>query len=202
MIIKNYLKEIEKNNVKIFSVIDPEILLKEFEKKSSKFRDLLPEFSLLTDNRWNKPKVEYFEWIEWIKSMYDDTLLIEGTVLKAFMWTQNMDPDLVEYFYSTYVPKRVKRNIKAFVILPSSDLTQKYVSSSDKELLKETITISHETFFIADEINLYGWDKVSFAMYSPDEMFWILVKSKKLHDTLVWIFDHLRWIYTDGWMSK
>ncbi len=202
MIIKNYLKEIEKNNVKIFSVIDPEILLKEFEKKSSKFRDLLPEFSLLTDNRWNKPKVEYFEWIEWIKSMYDDTLLIEGTVLKAFMWTQNMDLDLVEYFYSTYVPKRVKRNIKAFVILPSSDLTQKYVSSSDKELLKETITISHETFFIADEINLYGWDKVSFAMYSPDEMFWILVKSKKLHDTLVWIFDHLRWIYTDGWMSK
>lgn len=47
-----------------FSVISPELLLRDLEDKYISFKEKIPEFLVLAEKFGNKPKVQFFEGIE------------------------------------------------------------------------------------------------------------------------------------------
>jgi hypothetical protein len=50
-----------RNNMKYFSVITPDVLLKIQEDKSRALRGKLPELMAMADKMGGKPKVQFFE---------------------------------------------------------------------------------------------------------------------------------------------
>ena len=55
------VREIEKDKVKTFSVIDPQELFSQKQHELQRFEQLLPEFVAMADIWDNKPKITYYE---------------------------------------------------------------------------------------------------------------------------------------------
>lgn len=189
--IKWAITEQQKDWVAVFSATNPSVLMKSLESKYEDFKSKLPDFLAIAekyDN--NKPKVQFFEWIEWVKKMYHELLWSKDHIIRSFLGTHEVSQTLKNYLNKSFVPLRVSHKIKAKVILCQSPTNKEYHQENKKNLI-ETIFIDHALFHLPCWIDIHGWNKVSFVMFNDQEMSWIIVTSQKLHDTLASIFDFI-----------
>lgn len=61
---RGIVNELKKGNMNYFSVISPDLLLRELEDKYNTFKEKIPEFLALAEKFGNKPRVQFFEGIE------------------------------------------------------------------------------------------------------------------------------------------
>lgn len=189
--IKWAITEQQKDWVAIFSATNPSVLMKSLESKYQDFKSKLPDFLAIAekyDN--NKPKVQFFEWIEWVKKMYHELLSSKEHIIRSFLGTHDVSQILKDYLNKSFVPLRVSHKIKAKVILCQSPANKEYHQENKKNLI-EIVFIDHDIFHLPCGIDIHGGNKVSFVMFSDQEMSWIVVTSSKLHDTLASIFDFI-----------
>lgn len=154
------------------------------------FEQKVPELMALVQSYTNKPRVQYFEWFQGISDMYEDMLTSQTDIL-AFVGLDEMDPKLAEHLFATHVKKRAELGILAKVIVSGSEKNKIY-QTRDKEQLRETICIDHPLFTMANEIDIYWPNKIALALYSWEEMSWIIIHSKQLYESLSSIFHLLR----------
>ena len=184
---------IEKDGVTHFQVIDPTKLLENLEKKTRHFRDAVPQLLAMTDVYGNKPKIEYFEWINGIKTMYED-MLQSKTDIHAFLSVDAIQPELRDILFKEHVTQRVKKKIFAKVIANFSEVNESY-KEADKQQYRETLIVKDKITEFASEIDMYGPNKVMISMYSGDELFGMIIHSQKLYNTLLGIFNLVRQAY-------
>lgn len=181
-------RTVKKGWVLYFHVVDPQALLAQFQSKVDQFDTIIPELLAMADTYGNKPKIKYFEGVEWIKDMYDD-LLHSSEGICSFLWYKESHPHVHEYLIDEFLPKRIQAEIHARVILSPSEENRAYVGL-DKEALKESILIDEEVFKLpSSEINIYGPNKVMFAMFAGDELSWLIIESKTMYESLKSIFE-------------
>jgi len=188
------VNETSKEGVKYYSVISPDILLKQLEQKYESFKDKVPELLALAEKYGNKTKIQFFEGLEGLKKMYSDTLTSKDEPIHAFLGLEITNKQLLEYLYKNYLPQRVKLGIKAKVIVHTS-LKNKEYKTIDKKALKETKILKDLSFSLYNEINIYGGNRVAIAMFSDQEMSAIIIHSKSVHDSFLNIFNFI-------WKSK
>lgn len=181
------VNEVKKNSVMYFSVVSPDLLLKEMEDNYSAFKEKIPELMALADKFGNKPKVQFFEGIEGVKKMYED-LLNSQTDILSFLGIEQTNKELLTYLYKDFLVRRIKNGIHAKVILPDSGENKRY-AGIDKKAKKESKVISDPDFSIEGEINLYGPNKVSIALFHDNEMSGLILQSEKLYNTMKSIFN-------------
>lgn len=186
--------ETTKEGVKYYSVISPDILLKQIEQKYESFKEKVPELLALAEKFGNKPKIQFFEGLEGMKKMYNDLLTSTTEPICAFLGLETICEKLHEYLDKEFLPQRIKLGIKAKVISHVWDKNKIY-KSMDKHMLKETRMIKDVDFLLHHEINIYGENRVAIAMFNHEEMAAIIIHSKKFHDTLLSIFNFI-------WKSK
>lgn len=180
--------ELTKNKVKYFSVIEPEQLLDLEEKKVEKLKQVMPELLAISNAFGNKPKVYFYDNTQWLIQIYED-LLTSTTEIKAFFWFSDIEnKEFEKYAINEFLPKRVKKNLFAKVILPNTKWNIEY-KNLDKKYNRESILLDDKIFKMKNEINLYSWDKIAISLFSKNETWWLIIKSKSLHDSLESIFD-------------
>ncbi|MEI6425904.1 MAG: helix-turn-helix domain-containing protein [Candidatus Absconditabacteria bacterium] len=184
---KGVSSDTNKGDVKYYSVISPDTLLRQLEQKYESFKAKVPELLALADTFGNKPKIQFFEGFEGMKKMYDDQLSSK-TDLKAFMGRHELNEKLSEYLMHIFIPNRVKNKVLAKVILSNSPENKSYHKKSDKLLLKESILIEDTIFNIPDELLIYD-NKVAIALYTDHDMCGIIIHSDKFFLTMQSIFD-------------
>jgi len=188
------VNETTKEGVKYYSVISPDILLKQLEQKYESFKEKVPELLALVEKFWSKPKVQFFEWLEGMKKMYSDLLTSTTEPIYAFLGLESISPKLHEYLDKEFLPQRIKLGIKARVI-SHAWAKNKIYKSLDKHALKETRMIKNDDFILHHEINIYWENRVAIAMFNHEEMSALIIHSKKFHDTMLSIFNFI-------WKSK
>jgi len=188
------VNETTKEWVKYYSVISPDILLKQLEQKYESFKEKVPELLAMAEKFGNKPKIQFFEWWAGMKKMYNDLLTSTTEPICAFLWLEVIDKKFLEYLYKEFLPQRIKLKIKAKVISHTGETNKEY-KSVDKKSFKETKLIKDLDFILHHEINIYGDNRVAIAMFSDEEMSAIIIHSKKFHDTMLSIFNFI-------WKSK
>lgn len=189
-----------RENVTYFSPISPETLENIYKQKYITLHDKIPELMALSSIWQYKPQMLVYEWLEWIKKVYLDTLNYPNSVLKAFYWhataVQNMKKRWIALEYrldNIYMPKRIENKILAKVLLswdkevdkPYVDLIQIW----DNAKYTQYQYHGSENLKLSNEINLYGWDKIMTSVISENEMWWVIIKSQTLYDTFDALFD-------------
>lgn len=185
------ITEQQKEWVAVFSATNPSVLMQSLEAKYEDFKSRLPDFLAIAekyDN--NKPKVQFFEWMEGVKKMYNELLWSKDHIIRSFLGTHEVSEVLKSYLNKSFVPLRIAHKIKAKVILCQSPANKIYHQENKKNLI-ESVFIDHDMFHLPCWVDIHGGNKVSFIMFSEEEMSWIVVTSKKLHDTLASIFDFI-----------
>lgn len=186
---KMVIQSVEHKGVTHFFVVPPEVLFARLEEKYHVFKEQLPAFAALAEQFDRRPKMQYFEWIAGLKTMYND-LLTSTVPLCSFLWTQAIAPALSEYLYHDFLPRRIAALLKAKVLLWPDPENKQYVGN-DKKTLKQCKIIHDAAFAMQIEINLYGPNKVAFALFSDDEMSGFVIESPKLFASMMSIFTVL-----------
>lgn len=187
---KGIANETTKDDVKFYSVISPDILLKQLEQKFESFKEKVPELMALAEKFWQKTKVQFFEWLEWMKKVYAELLTSKEHIIRSFLWSHEANPILRDYLNEYFVPQRVSHKIKAKVICCESDDNKSYHKTNKKNLI-DLKFIKDDIFKLSCGIDIYAGEKVSIVLFSKEEMSGLIVTSKRLHDTLASIFDFI-----------
>ena len=181
-----WIVEHDADKVRKYSVVDPEVLYNKWNVTLWSFWSMLPAFKAYADNRWNKPVMQYFEWLEWVKTLYAD-LLNSQEPITSFLWWTSIHDELLTYLYEEFLPQRIASGIQAKVITIESEFAEAY-KEYDQQWLKETKVIIDDELAFDAEINLYWPWTVSVALFSEDELSWFIIHSIKLYQTLKSIF--------------
>ncbi len=188
MLDKGYVSKLHKDKHMVFSGINPELLKKRYEDSLRDFEIALPELKGLY-NKQSKPKVRYFEGLEGIKRVYQDTLTATTEILNY------ANSKEIRTHWSTYdddyVKLRVKKQIFLKGVAPDDDYGLK-VKEEDRRALRETRLLSANDFSFTNEINIYD-NKVAITSFH-EELIGIIIESQEIADTQRDIFK-MAWAF-------
>lgn len=179
-----------RNKVKRYVATSPDMLLDAFSHKYEQFKAVIPDLISLSGKFGIKPKIKWFEWLEGMKALYEDTLSSSEPIL-AYVGNQVAHGDLLTYFKNEYVPRRVHKKIYAHVLLSDSVENQLY-HKWDKKNYRKSLFLKEWSGDIQCEINIYGPNKIMIAMYDKSDMCGLVVESQAVYETMKTIFNHIR----------
>ena len=191
---KGIAYETQKWGTSYYGVIEPEKLLEQQKEKIRKLEEKMPEFIALANVWWVKPKVYYFEWLEWIKQVFKK-VIIDGTKENVedgafvFVWTTHIHPEVEEYIQKEYVPRRMQYPLKVKAIYAHNTPNRYHQKETN---LHQNIYIQDTVFDMEDEIILYGQNKIAFIMYDTEELSALIIESRSIYKALLWIFKLVR----------
>ena len=189
LITKGMVSTYEEKSKMIFIAESPERIvamleekLKEAERNVQYAKKILPEFKAIYKNPAGKLKVKFYEGVEGIISIYEDTLTSKSTILAfaSVEYGHSFMPGYIPEYYE----RRAHRSIPLNAIMSYTkesfrikDLDQKHLRVSKIVPLKYQISL---------ETNIYD-DKV--AIMSLREKFGAIIESKEVAEAFKHLFD-------------
>lgn len=178
----------EKEKKTIFVAIGPKKLEVLAQARLERIRQALPELVAIENSGPTKPKIRYFEGIEGIKQMFEETLdLPSGAETLAYSSFQT-DNKYIEEYIKGYIPRRVKRRISQRCIIEYSEESKELIKR-DNEELRQSIMVDKEKFPFSNQINIFG-NKMFIASYR--DMMGVIIESAEVARTQTAIFE-LAW---------
>jgi len=86
-------------------------------------------------------------------------LLSTKEPISSFLGTDELIPDLKEYLDKEFVPQRLNKKIMTRVIVSLTQDNKKYIKKTNNKYT-QVLHIDKHDFMLANEINIYGHDKV------------------------------------------
>jgi len=198
--LKNLVKkwiaiETPKKGSTYYGVISPEKLIHHMKDKYTALEKALPQFLAVANKYDNKPKVEFYEWLEGLKNIYENIIMYGSEDMEkdepylTFTGTGNIDPKFQHYLTHEFAPRRLKypRKTRAILSKQTDNTYSKYHTAKH-----ESLVVDDPVFDFANEIMIYGKDKVAIVMYAPNEMCGLVITSITLHKGLKSMFNLIR----------
>lgn len=161
------------------------LLVKEMEEG---IKASLPELETIYNKSDVKPKVTYYEGIEGIKNVFEDSLREKPSEL--LMWlSDDYFKDLPGYS-SDYIKRRVQLNMHGRRIAPAGSLWIRQNKKHDAQELSETLAVPPNLMTTGVEMMLYN-NKLAFMNFR--EKFGIIIESKAIAEAVRQGFE-LSWI--------
>lgn len=200
---KGLVSAFTKNNIKHYAVTSPEILVQKQEERLKKAQDLLPELLSLTNEMAYKPKIEYYEGVEGIKNIFEDTLEAPTEML-GYTNLSAIPKVVPEAFLRNYAKRKIEKGIKTRMLSPNISDAQKYLynyypKNFDRNLV-EILFVNPKEYPFEYEINIYG-DKVGIMSLNPDELIGMILESPVYAKTQRAIFQ-LAWLGATAFVAK
>lgn len=181
-------------NTGYYTMVAPRILGEKLKEKVTLFSNILPSLELLVQQHGEWFKVQTYQWVEWMKTLYD-YLLLSKTNFKAFLWADHIDEEFRRYLYDVFLPKRLEKWLSSRTIVSKTDHNE-YFADKKNVPLTEVVIIPDSTFDLNSEIVLFDDSKILVACVSSTEMSGLLIQSKNFHDTLDHLFELLRRMFS------
>lgn len=179
------------NNKRLFVANPPEKLSQILDERKRELALDLPYLTSIYNTKAKRPKVSYFEGVDGIKQLFEDTLTSckKSDEILAYVTVETVKflPD----YTKDYVKRRVQKGIHLRGFYNGDVKINSYLKN-DKAELRESKIVSAKTYPFKNEINIYA-DKMIIITYAP-EPFGVLIESKEIADTQ-------RAIFTLSWQS-
>lgn len=183
----------ERKNIRLYTPAPPERLVQNLEERSRRAielvgiaKSLLPELKSFFSGSGPKPKIQFFEGTEGIKSAYEDTLT-SSEEIRAFASIESMHSTLPGFF-PDYYHRRAAKGIPIKAIFPDTPEARERVSKNSEEK-RDARLVPADSFSFTPEINVYD-NKIIFM--SLKERFALVIESEELADALKKVFE-LAW---------
>src|SRR3989338_11095230 len=143
LIKSGFLKQVAKGKKRLFSALEPERLLELEEKRFKQLKNALPQFKALFNTKGQKSKIFYYEGLEGIRQIINDSLSFKSEVL--FFETPQIVALDQQRLLKEYIKKRIALGIKVRVIgeMSTEILNMK---TRDKDELRETRILPKNIF--------------------------------------------------------
>jgi sugar-specific transcriptional regulator TrmB len=194
---------LEKNSVKFFTVENVKVIVDRQKELLQKAERLMPELSALVNKSAYRPKTQYYEGLNSIKHIFEDTLTTKKELLGYTNLTQ-LPKILSDDFLKDYAKRKTDLGIKTRMLSPISKEGLKYLKkyyppNFDRNLV-EILFINPKQFPFEYEINIYD-NKVAIISLNPEEMIGLIIESNIYANTERAIFN-LAWLGATSFVAK
>ena len=157
----------------------------EAHARAKEVRNLIPELKSV-HNVAGRPKVMFYEGVEGLERVYEDTLTSHEPIL-AYANVEDAARTLPHYF-PKYFKRRAAKGIKIRGIMPDNRANRE-CSTRDAEELREVAIVPGDAYYFSPEINMYD-DKIMIASWK--EKLGVIIQSKEIAEAMKSIF-RLAW---------
>lgn len=168
---KGLVNYVTRGKIRYYSPEPPQKIVSILENRVQYARKTLPELLSITNTLALKPKIKYYEGLEGVKNIMQDTL----TAKKELLGYSNLQgvSEIFGEFVKNYGSQKMKKQIKTRLICPSSEDAFEYVKKSyPKDFppdLIEILFVNPREFWFENEIMIYD-DKVAVISLNKDEL--------------------------------
>lgn len=164
-----------KKGAKYFMAVDPRSLVKQVKEKVALAEQSMPEFLAILNQLTKKPRIYFFEGVEGIKNIYEDSLNAKTEIL-TFTNPKDIRALLGDEYIDGYVAERLKRKIPVRGLAPD-DQAGKREKEIGQKVLRQARLFPKEKYKVSQEIMIYD-DKI--AIFSGKDEMGLIVESKEL----------------------
>ncbi len=191
---KGLVSKSKKGNMFLYSISSSDALVVFLEtqkkQKISELNDqiqvaqnILPELQSFQGKSPTRPKVVFYEGIDGLKKVYEDTLTSSET-LRSFAYVDSMHEGIPDYF-PEYYKRRSEKNIHIRSVHPDTNVAKERVAL-DKEEKREGRLIPKNKFSFTPEVQFYD-GKINIASWK--EKLGIIIESREIYDAFVVMFE-------------
>lgn len=196
---KGLLRSIEKNNTFIYAPEPPDKLLylldqekKTLAHKEDQVHRIIGDLKSMINPQAVLPKVRFFEGVESMIQMLDDVLKENKPLYGALQINEDMHPEIFNYAWNIYTPKRKELKNPAWILLNDTPATREY-RKNDAEVNRVSLLVPEEIFPFDACCHIYG-NKVAFYSYKKTDVTGVLIENTFIHGTQFSLFK-LAWNY-------
>jgi len=199
---KGYVRVTKKSGIRFYYVVNPRVILNQIEDTYNTAKTLIPELIELQNTSLFKPKIQFFEGEEGIKTIFTDILDGEGEVLGYTNF--QVAYEVMEDFLREYSKKALDLKKKHRLLCPNDGYHREFIPSNlaqrmDAGLL-EIFAVNPTQFSFKNLQYIYG-DKVATVSIERDEMIGVIIESKTNAETNRSIFN-LAWLGATSFVAK
>lgn len=160
------------------------------ENQEKKFASVLPELSGLYNINATKPKIRFYEGVEGLKQIYEETLLLKShEEILAYGSATLIHKILGDEWIENYLSRRVKSKIMQRAIVEDSE-EGRFHQANDNNENRQTLLIPKDKFLFTNEINIFG---SKLAIVSFKDQMGVIIESADVAGTQRAIFE-LAWL--------
>lgn len=175
---KGLVNTLTKGGASYYDATDPVAVEHDVRQRALQFRRALPALKRLAGDAIH-PRIRYFEGLDGIKAIYEDTLSSKTEILN-YSNSREIRTHWPNYD-EEYVSKRAKNKIYLRGISPL-DEHGKWVKARDRECFREIRLVNCEKFTFTNEINIYD-DKVAIISYKDVPLIGMIIESMEIANT-------------------
>lgn len=179
-----WVSAIEKKRGSIFTATNPEIMIHNTRVRAIEAEKAIPEFLSLSGSIQKKPRISYYQGIQGLKNVYEETLRSKDKILYTITHPDNLFEIFgKDYFYKYYFKQRIKQNIKIKALIPDTK-EGKITLEKPKKYLREVKLFSAKKYKIPNEIQI--WDN-KIALISLKDKMGVVIENEEIADfTKIW----------------
>lgn len=200
---KGLLTSFAKNKIKYYSAESPRVLVNLMEEKFERAQKLLPELMSLTSSLAYKPKIQYFEGLQGIKTIFEETLNAKEEIVGY----TNLDelPKVVPPDYiRDYAKRKIEKGIRTRMLSPLTpqalEYLKRYYPPEGGRDLTEVLFINSNEYPFEYEMNIYD-HFVSVISLSKEELIGMIFESPLYAKTQRSIFN-LAWLGATSFVAR
>ncbi|MBD3354368.1 hypothetical protein GF361_00105 [Candidatus Woesearchaeota archaeon] len=183
---KGLASSVIKDKTNYFEVADPLKLVAILDEKKQKLNSVMVELETLKQSVVEKPKVEFYEGKEGIKTVMEDILKQKNELL-VFSSTKDLS-NVLRFYFPHFINRRVKKNISAKVL---TEQTKETISlkKRDKKELRETrflprgIKLPTATYIYGKKTAMFSLEGEPIAVLIENSQ---ITKTQKISFNLMW----------------
>lgn len=192
LIKRGYISLIPDTKISRYVAVDPTKIFQDLKNVTSNFKDALPAFLAIFNQSIWKPKINYFEGIEGVRSVYRQT-----ESAKEAYYISNTEA------MTQYLPEEIERWINFFRNKNPESYKSKQILMNtpvDRDFANKAQGKSVQFKFLPKgqiidmDISLFD-NKVALTSLK-DHLFIVVIESKALYNSMKTIFD-LLWLQTE-----
>ena len=187
---KGVVQEFEKDGTKYFTGCSPSVLISHLQRRSEELEvkkqillEVIPDMERIRNPLAVQPKVRFFQGIDGIKEIYEDTIRIKNQPIFAIgdfdhYFPREKSPELNDWIWK-YCTRRAKNGICYIGIVNKSETSDLAFKRRKTEKRKLKMLQGVE---LSVEVNIYG-NKVAIISSSKD-MVGLIIEDQPTADTL------------------
>ncbi|MDP2690830.1 MAG: helix-turn-helix domain-containing protein [Candidatus Gracilibacteria bacterium] len=197
---KGLVSIVERRGIQQFTAVKPEklkdyakTLREKAQKNYEKIQEILPTLKSLTGGLVMAPKVQYFEGIEGIKIIYEDTIETLAKLPKAerIKCSYSSAPQVsneLRHFLDEYILLRKKNFVRMRGIFPEGERSREYQTNAKENFAEVLIMPSNISLEFESEVNVYG-NKFSIMSLQEDRLHGVIIESPEIASTQRSLFE-------------
>jgi len=197
---KGLVTKSSKKKIQFFSALEPQQLESFLERRLIETRELkneissmMGQFEALISPLSKKPRVQFYDGIEGVRTALNDTLKAENKTLRSFLSIFDIAEFLGAEWFEQYVIKRISQGYHLLSIRAEEKdkraLADNIYASQYRSSTKDKREVRYINQDLAFPLTMYIYDNKVAMISSKKENFAVIVESKEVSEMQKKLFD-------------